>query len=186
MCWPRTMGSGMEFRGKPTDKKFIVKWAAVEKRIGQMVAEGSYLTPAELEKYQSDHLETAPPVSRGITNMGLDKILIDDWGAEGRKQRIFAQYQQGHSDKEIAVFLREEYLRGRYNDKNSGFVQLADGSRGYSYFVAAELRLRRRDEDGPMRNLFVPSISPFCRMNNNFLIWGLYPLIIGDYNPHTV
>ena len=143
--------SGMEFWGKPTDKKFIVKWTAVEKRIGQMVAEGSYLTPAELEKYQNDHLETAPPVSRGITNMDLDKILIDDWGAEGRKQRIFAQYQQGHSDKEIAVFLREEYLRGGYNDKNSGFVQLADGGRGYSYFVAAELRLRRRDEDGPMR-----------------------------------
>ena len=83
--------------------------------------------------------------------MDLDKILVDDWDADGRKQRIYAQFQQGRSDEEIAVFLRDEYLRGGYNDKNSGFVLLADGGRGYSYFVAAELRLRRRDVDGPMR-----------------------------------
>ena len=91
------------------------------------------------------------PASNGITNMDLDKILVDDWDADGRKQRIYAQFQQGRSDEEIAVFLRDEYLRGGYNDKNSGFVLLADGGRGYSYFVAAELRLRRRDVDGPMR-----------------------------------
>ena len=87
------------------------------------------------------------PASNGITNMDLDKVLMDDWGAEGRKQRIYAQFQEGRSDKEIADFLRDEYLQGGYNDQNSGFVTLADGGRGYSYFVAAELRLSRRDAD---------------------------------------
>ena len=90
--------------------------------------------------------ETPPPVpaSNGITNMDLDKVLMDDWGAEGRKQRIYAQFQEGRSDKEIAEFLREEYLRGGYNDQNSGFVTLADGGRGYSYFVASDAALRQQ------------------------------------------
>ena len=32
----------------------------LEKRIRQLIQEGSYLTPDELEKYQSDHPEEAP------------------------------------------------------------------------------------------------------------------------------
>ena len=45
-----------------------VKWPAVEKRIRQLIQEGSYLTPEELEKYQSDHLEQLPAdgISGGI------------------------------------------------------------------------------------------------------------------------
>ena len=59
--------TGLEFWRTPNDKKFIVKWPAVEKRIRQMITEGSYLSTAEMEKYLSDHLEEPPagdPASR--------------------------------------------------------------------------------------------------------------------------
>ena len=39
--------TGMEFWNDPSDKKFIVKWPAVEKRIRQLIQEGSYLTPED-------------------------------------------------------------------------------------------------------------------------------------------
>ena len=52
--------TGLEFWRTPNDKKFIVKWPAVEKRIRQMITEGSYLSTAEMEKYLSDHLEEPP------------------------------------------------------------------------------------------------------------------------------
>ena len=120
--------TGLEFWKNVGDEKFVVKWAAVEKRIRQMVEEGSYLSTAEMEKYLSDHLEEAP--AEGITQADINRVLLDDWGAEGRKQRIFAQYQDGRSNEEIAAFLREEYQRGGYNSQNSGFVTLADGSKG--------------------------------------------------------
>ena len=48
------MASCLEFWSKPTDKKFIVRWSEVEKRIHEMVTEGSYLSTAEMEKYRSD------------------------------------------------------------------------------------------------------------------------------------
>ena len=46
--------TGLEFWKNVGDEKFVVKWAAVEKRIRQMVEEGSYLSTAEMEKYLSD------------------------------------------------------------------------------------------------------------------------------------
>lgn len=68
--------------------EITVKWSAVEKRIRQMIAEGSYLTPAELEKYQSSHLGQPPALE--ITDEDIAKLLTEDWGVAGRKQRIFA------------------------------------------------------------------------------------------------
>ncbi len=79
--------TGMEFWRVPTDKKFIVKWTAVEKRIRQLIQEGSYLTPEELEKYQSDHLETVPEQQAGAfghkqvaaeTNRRPDAPVLED------------------------------------------------------------------------------------------------------------
>ena len=153
--------TGLEFWKNVGDEKFVVKWAAVEKRIRQMVEEGSYLSTAEMEKYLSDHLEEAP--AEGITQADINRVLLDDWGAEGRKQRIFAQYQDGRSNEEIAAFLREEYQRGGYNSQNSGFVTLADGSKGYSYFVYAELRLRRNQNDSPMRYISFEELAGHIR-----------------------
>ena len=48
--------TGIEFWRTSTDPKFIVKWTDVEKRIRQMVNEGSYLSKAEMENYLSDYL----------------------------------------------------------------------------------------------------------------------------------
>ena len=153
--------TGMEFWKNVEEEKFIVKWSAVEKRIRQMIEEGSYLSAEEMEKYLSDHLEEAPP--EGITQADINKVLLDDWGAEGRKQRIFAQYQDGRSNEEIAAFLREEYQRGGYNSQNSGFVTLADGSKGYSYFVHAELRLCRNQKDSPIRHISFEELAGHIR-----------------------
>ena len=52
--------TGMEFWRHAADKKFIVKWPAVEKRIRQLIQEGSYLSAAEMEQYLSGHSETSP------------------------------------------------------------------------------------------------------------------------------
>jgi len=52
--------TGMEFWRHAADKKFIVKWPAVEKRIRQLIQEGSYLSTAEMEQYLSGHSETSP------------------------------------------------------------------------------------------------------------------------------
>ena len=103
--------------------------------------------------------EAAPPkapVSNGITNMDIEKLLIEDFGITGRKQRIFQLYQQGLSDGEIADHLRSEYNRHGYTAEeraHEGPCVLADGGSGYGYFVAAEWRLCRRDADGPMRHV---------------------------------
>jgi len=48
---------GIILRRSEPRAELSVRWPKVEKRLRQMIAEGSYLTPAELEKYQSDHLE---------------------------------------------------------------------------------------------------------------------------------
>lgn len=157
--------TGLTLQCYQPQAEVTVKWPALEKRVRQLIQEGSYLTPKELEKYESDHLEDVPeqeadvpvpapaPASLDVTDMDVDKVMTDDWGAQGRKQRIFAQYQTGRSDGEIADFLRNEYLGGGYNQQNSGFVTLADGGRGYSYFVYKELRLSRRDKGGTMRHI---------------------------------
>ena len=55
--------SGMEFWRTSADKKFVVRWTDVEKRIRQLIADGRYLSQSELEKYQSGHLEQAQSVS---------------------------------------------------------------------------------------------------------------------------
>ena len=52
--------TGIEFWRTSTDPKFIVKWTDVEKRIRQMVNEGSYLSKAEMENYLSDCLVQPP------------------------------------------------------------------------------------------------------------------------------
>ena len=52
--------TGIEFWRTSTDPKFIVKWTDVEKRIRQMVNEGSYLSKAEMENYLSDYLVQPP------------------------------------------------------------------------------------------------------------------------------
>ena len=167
--------TGLTLQCYQPQAEVTVKWPALEKRVRQLIQEGSYLTPEELEKYESDHLEDVPeqeadvpvpapaPASLDVTDMDVDKVMTDDWGAQGRKQRIFAQYQTGRSDGEIADFLRNEYLGGGYNQQNSGFVTLADGGRGYSYFVYKELRLSRRDKGGTMRHITFEKLAGSIR-----------------------
>ena len=110
--------------------------------------------------------ERPVPASRGITDQDVDKLLIEDFGIVGRKQRIYALYQQGLSDEQIADHLRGEYNRHGVTAEeraHEGPCVLADGGNGYGYFVAAEWRLRRRDVDGPMRSIKYKEMAAHIR-----------------------
>ena len=144
---------GFVFWWTPKGAEITVSWAKVEKRLRQLIQEGNYLTPEELESYRADHQERLQ-TAKDITDMDIDKLLVEDFGITGRKQRIFALFQQGLSDQQIADHLRDEYNRHGYTAEeraHEGPCVLADGGMGYGYFVTAEWRLRRRDVDGPMR-----------------------------------
>lgn len=101
-----------------------------------------------------------------ITNEDIAKLLMEDWGVAGRKQRIFALYRQGLSNDEIAEHLRSEYNKHGYTPEeraHEGPCVLADGGEGYGYFVAAEWRLRRRNVDGPMRYIKYEEMAAHIR-----------------------
>lgn len=116
--------SGMEFWRTSADKKFVVKWTAVEKRIRQLIADGRYLSRSELEKYQSDHLEqpapaaeeAAPleeapptPVTREITQADIDAAL-QEWNGDIASKRRVQQYMESHArEKGTAAWLKNEY-----------------------------------------------------------------------------
>ena len=148
---------GFVFWLTPGGKSTTVSWSKVEKRLRQLIAEGSYLTPEELEQHQNQ---------AAITDADVDKLLTEDWGIKGRKERIFFLYRQGLSDKQIAEHLRAEYNKHGYTQEeraHEGPCVLADGSEGYGYFVAAEWRLRRTDADAPMRNISYEEIAKHIR-----------------------
>lgn len=77
----------MEFWRTAADKSFIVKWSAVEKRIRQMIAEGSYLTPEELEKYQSEQSKTVLEQETELPN----SVVQDITSNSDRDQRPVAE-----------------------------------------------------------------------------------------------
>ena len=49
--------TGLRLQRYQPRAEVVVKWPNLEKRIRQLIQEGSYLSPDELEKYESDHLE---------------------------------------------------------------------------------------------------------------------------------
>ena len=117
--------TGMEFWSKPTDKKFIVRWSEVEKRIHEMVAEGSYLSQAEMEKYRSDHLEQAPvepepapmpeatqpkpPTPARSPQEAIDAAL-QEWNGDITSKHTVVRYMKNHArDKGTAAWLKSEY-----------------------------------------------------------------------------
>ena len=52
-------GKGMRFR-KPDCGTIEQRWSKIVRRLDDLIANGRYLTPEELEKYQSNHLEQSP------------------------------------------------------------------------------------------------------------------------------
>ena len=101
--------TGMEFWRLSTDQKFVVKWAAVEKRIRQLIQEGSYLSPEELEKYQSDHLEHPPAVE--ITQADIDTILRFETPLSVQNLRIYEIYQQNLSVEDTVDAISKAFGR---------------------------------------------------------------------------
>jgi len=73
--WP---DKGMILRRHDPEAEISVRWPKLEKRIRQMIAEGSYLTQAELEKYQSDHLEQAVPEEDQPEENALEESVSEE------------------------------------------------------------------------------------------------------------
>ena len=95
--------------------------------------------------------EVEQQAQREITDMDLDHFLIEDLGDPDRKQRLYALFTEGWSDAMIVQKLEQEYSRSRQGNLEGGFCTLADGTKGYAYFVK-ELRISPRPE-GKMRHV---------------------------------
>ncbi|MDE7246044.1 MAG: hypothetical protein K2O18_19000, partial [Oscillospiraceae bacterium] len=113
-------------------EKVTLTWPDVEKRLRQLISAGRYLTPEELEKYQSDYLEqvtiehhqeqtppapvpeTTPPVpapapAREVTQADIDEA-IQEWNGDIASKRRVQQYMTGHArEKGTAEWLKNEY-----------------------------------------------------------------------------
>ncbi len=132
--------TGMEFWNDPSDKKFIVKWAAVEKRIRQLIQEGSYLTPEELEKYQSDHLEQPPALE--ITQADIDAQLRFEAPLHFQNLRIYEIYQQNLSVEDTVDAVSAAFGRVAAGHK------LPDGTQGWvDYRPDVGITIQKNGED---------------------------------------
>lgn len=161
-------GKGIKIE-KPGCEDIQLPWNTVAKRIVDLIRKDRYLTPKEQQQYAARQTEVPlpakPPVSRQeITQDDIDRVLLDDWGAAGRKQRIAALYQSGQNDEQIAQTLLSEYNRSGFERENpkGGICKLADGREGYGYYVAAGLRLTPRPE-GIQREISYPELAGHIR-----------------------
>jgi len=68
---------GMKLHRYQTGTEAKVTWARVEKRIRQMVAEGSYLTPEEIERYRRNHPDQE--AAQAESSIPLDTGLQTDY-----------------------------------------------------------------------------------------------------------
>ncbi len=107
----------------------------------------SVKTPSAFSMPQAD---AKPDRAALITQADIDALLIQDWGVPGRKQQIQKWYQDGLTDQEL-----EEPLRSVYNlspdivpPRTGGNFTLADGTKGYAYYVAAGVRIENHKNGG--------------------------------------
>ena len=107
----------------------------------------SVKTPSASSVSQADK---EPDWASLIRQADIDAILVQDWGVPGRKQQIYLQLRDGKTDDEL-----EPYLRSVYNlspdikpPRTGGSVTLADGAKGYAYYVAAGVRIENHENNG--------------------------------------
>ena len=117
-----------------------VKWPAVEKRIRQLIQEGSYLTPEELEKYQSDHLEQLPALE--ITQADIDAQLRFEAPLHLQNLRIYEIYQQNLSVEDTVGAVSAAFGRAAAGHK------LPDGTQGWvDYRPDVGITIRKNGAD---------------------------------------
>ena len=117
-----------------------VKWPAVEKRIRQLIQEGSYLTPEELEKYQSDHLEQLPALE--ITQADIDAQLRFEAPLHFQNLRIYEIYQQNLSVEDTVGAVSAAFGRVAAGHK------LPDGTQGWvDYRPDVGITIQKNGED---------------------------------------
>ena len=98
-------------------EKVTVSWLDVEKRLRQLIGEGRYLTPEEMEQYRQTHpeqiqMETAPAPLREITQADIDAAL-QEWNGDLASKRQVQQYMTDHArDRGTAEWLKNEYGDG--------------------------------------------------------------------------
>lgn len=116
------------------DPKAEIKltWAEMEKRIRQMIAEGSYLTQEEIaQPIPVPAPEAPPPVpepeppapAREITQVDID-TAIQEWNGDMDSKRRVQQYMTGHGREKGTA----DWLRGEYGDDLPAFPVTVEGA----------------------------------------------------------
>ena len=109
-----------------------LSWSKVEKRLRQLVQEGSYLSPEELAQTMPEP-EAPPPAPeppaptqtplREITQADIDAAL-QEWNGDMDSKRRVQQYMTDHSREKGAA----EWLRNEYGDGLPAFPVTAEGA----------------------------------------------------------
>ncbi len=69
--------TGLTLQRYQPQAEVTVKWPTLEKRIRQLIQEGSYLASDEIEKYESDHLEDAPEQEAEVLDGSASSLISE-------------------------------------------------------------------------------------------------------------
>ena len=116
----------------------------------------------------------AKETEKEITQADIDKLLLDDWGVPGRRERIAAHIRSGKEKDELTAILRQEYNQHDIREGSTaggGNITFADGSSSYAYYVAAGVRISPRP-NGKQREI---SYAEMIGHIKNLIQDGRYP-----------
>ena len=123
--WLDYSGKGLVFR-KPGCEDVTLSWLNAAKRIDTLISKGRFLTPAELARYESNHLEQsvepamdrnterdtpeeAPAPKREITPEDIDRA-IQAWNGSIQSKQAVVRFMQVHArERATAEWLSMEY-----------------------------------------------------------------------------
>lgn len=103
--------------------KVVLTWKVVEKRIGELITEGKYLTPKEQEEYEKIQLAKA--------QAELDEALPE-------KDNLGQNVQKSEKTMEDAIEIVSEFLENEYGSVDDDFDDLTNISLAYTDFLDEE------------------------------------------------
>lgn len=104
-------GNGMRLRHPYLDKEVNLTWYGMGQRIGRLIGNGSYLTPEEMEQYESNHLgpdEAYVPVAAEVPDTGNTRVGESDSPQQSESEQAPAT-AAGYLDADLLDALTGEY-----------------------------------------------------------------------------
>ena len=127
-----TPSEGMTLRRYQSGAEVKLSWTEVEKRLRQLIQEGSYLSPEELARTMPEP-EVPPPApepstpvsvpAKEITQADIDAAL-QEWNGDPDSKRRVQQYMADHGREKGAA----DWLRSEYGDDLPAFPVTAEGA----------------------------------------------------------